>query len=778
MQSSIIKLLTVMIIVTQSVTMAHAQTSVPDYGNMSLEQMRQLTQDDLASIPFEDLIALVKKFKVSSIDELYQMILNPTQTTASKKEEAVFNSPLTTTVLSGDDIMKSGARTIPEALRLAPGLIVREQTNGNYDVHIRGNDFVPPGSNISSAVNNTTLVMIDNRPVFNNFVGSTYWESLPIEVTDIERIEIVYGPASALYGPNAVSGVIHIITRTPDQENLHAETKAESSINDWAIAMRGITYVTPKSKFRLSGNYKLSKRFQDNYYIPSEGKTVTGKQVGAINAAADTTYVSEDFDSDYDVALEKYGVNLFYDYTPSEALHLSYDASWQQSDAQVVSMQVGSVLNHRQSSTVSNNLNVNYKDVEFNLSAVTGHLNALVGLPGYEYNYTELNTRLGYNWQYRNLTLRPGIDANYSMYTDEPYVNEENYEGLINGTAELGTVQTSLRADYMAFNRLRLTGAWTQGYFYKPERHYNAWQLSASFNLTDNMLWRAVASKANSSPFIINTFANRQLQLPADVTNADATASFARMGNPDLEPLTMHMYEVGVRNHLWQRVQTDVSAFYNITTNYPSVGQTTQINQVPMTLPDGFTPPDGTITQQQTQTIEKANNSDIESHQLGVTANVKIALSQNLNATVFATWQQTTVKNYLVIDSASYTQLTGKTLSMADLMSNPQTIDFTHQYTPEWYGGATINYQPFRKFNIASSAYAYSKQTTFYTIKNQFAWVNVNPKIIWNMNITYDITKWLQVNANARNVLNNESKEFIMTDKTGGSYLLGMTIKL
>jgi len=69
--------------------------------------------------------------------------------------------------------------------------------------------------------------MIDNRIVYSYFTGGTFWETLPVDIVDIERIEIVRGPASALYGPNAVAGVIHIITTKPDRKGLVFRTNLD-----------------------------------------------------------------------------------------------------------------------------------------------------------------------------------------------------------------------------------------------------------------------------------------------------------------------------------------------------------------------------------------------------------------------------------------------------------------------------------------------------------------------------------------------------------------------
>src|SRR6187402_3672610 len=96
-----------------------------------------------------------------SLEELMNVPIN----SASKKDETLFDAPLSSYTITRSDIDKAGSTSIMEALRLAPGVIVREQTNGVYDIHIRGLDNILRTSQAYTKTNLTTLVMIDSRPV-------------------------------------------------------------------------------------------------------------------------------------------------------------------------------------------------------------------------------------------------------------------------------------------------------------------------------------------------------------------------------------------------------------------------------------------------------------------------------------------------------------------------------------------------------------------------------------------------------------------------------------
>ena len=125
-------------------------------------------------------------------------------TTVSKEPEQVWNTPAAIYVITQEDIQRSGATSIPEALRLAPGVEVARITSGEYAIGIRG---------FNSRLSRSVLVLIDGRTVYSTFTAGTYWETQDVLMKDIDRIEVIRGPGGTIWGPNAVNGVINIITK-------------------------------------------------------------------------------------------------------------------------------------------------------------------------------------------------------------------------------------------------------------------------------------------------------------------------------------------------------------------------------------------------------------------------------------------------------------------------------------------------------------------------------------------------------------------------------------
>jgi len=123
-------------------------------------------------------------------------------------EQPISQAPSNVYVVTDEDIRHSGATDLPTVLRRIPGLDVMQMTGADFNVSMRGNNQLP---------GNKLLVLIDGRSIYEDAYGSMFWTTLPITLPEIKRIEVLKGPASALYGFNAFDGVINIITKSPEE---------------------------------------------------------------------------------------------------------------------------------------------------------------------------------------------------------------------------------------------------------------------------------------------------------------------------------------------------------------------------------------------------------------------------------------------------------------------------------------------------------------------------------------------------------------------------------
>ncbi len=139
--------------------------------------------------------------KSLTLEELSQIEV----TTPSKEPVKAFQTAAAIYVITGDDIRRSGATSIPEALRMAPGVEVARIDANKWSIGIRG---------FGSRLTRSVLVLIDGRTVFTPLFDGTYWEVQDTLMDDIDRIEVIRGPGGTIWGPNAVNGVINVITKS------------------------------------------------------------------------------------------------------------------------------------------------------------------------------------------------------------------------------------------------------------------------------------------------------------------------------------------------------------------------------------------------------------------------------------------------------------------------------------------------------------------------------------------------------------------------------------
>jgi iron complex outermembrane receptor protein len=138
------------------------------------------------------------------VDLSLEQLSSITVSTVSGREEPLSRAPGSVYVITGEDIRRSGASTLPEALRLAPNLHVARVDASQYAISARG---------FNSTTANKLQVLIDGRTVYTPLFSGTFWDAQDVLLEDVERIEVISGPGATLWGANAVNGVINVITR-------------------------------------------------------------------------------------------------------------------------------------------------------------------------------------------------------------------------------------------------------------------------------------------------------------------------------------------------------------------------------------------------------------------------------------------------------------------------------------------------------------------------------------------------------------------------------------
>ncbi|MDB5280209.1 MAG: TonB-dependent receptor plug [Ferruginibacter sp.] len=680
-------------------------------------------------------------------------LLNLKIVSVSKNSESLFDAPLSASVITKEDIRKTGCTSIMEALRLIPGMIVREQSNGNYDIHLRGMDNVPPNSPFDGNAT-TTLVMIDSRPIYNYLKGGTFWETLPVDINDVEKIEEVRGPAAALYGPNAVSGVINIITRQAEKNGLYLVANAKQGSYQTFINNASVGFRSKKWSVVASGNYQGRNRTQTSYFEMYRNRLLNNPSY-FIGLLGDTTSNVNELYPDPSLAMEKYGGNIFLNYHPSEKTKIYLTAGVQHSMAQTVSAENGITP----LSTVASDSR--YADLRVNIKKITAQVSYNEGTqitnfnPGNKYDFHTLDANIEYNYTKGKFSLKPGLSYRSAIYDDTKYSDIINKTGIFNGRGKITSRSASLRGEYKLIkNKLRLVAGLSANTFNYPDTTCISYEFATTYKLNKNHLFRAVYSRSPRSSTIYDTYIDQTIAYYQ--SGYKKFTRYAVESNKNLKLLTADMLEIGYRGSVTRTLSIDVEVFDIRSKNYNSL-----VNNAPYIKLNGG---DTLMILPLVPT-----NLPLTLRQQGITVSI-IYNRKKLQVKPFVTVQQSRAKNYSPF------------LNMADAPPGPIQLNpaqnniysgmgntVTLKSTPVVFGGVVVNYVLTQKFNFNLNAYYYAGQTYTHVSNTVFndgvrGIDHIPAKLILNANVSYEAVKGLQLFCSAKNMLNNKSREFFKTD--------------
>jgi iron complex outermembrane recepter protein len=180
--------------------------------------------------------------KTLSVEEL----MNVEVTSVARRPQKLLDSASAIQVITQEDIRRSGASSIPEALRLADNLQVAQKNSHDWGISARG---------FNTDLANKLLVMIDGRTVYTPLYSGVFWDVQDYPLEDIDRIEVISGPGGTLWGANAVNGVINIITKSAvDTQGLYAEAGGGSQPQNFETARYG-------GSLGADGNFRVYGKF-------------------------------------------------------------------------------------------------------------------------------------------------------------------------------------------------------------------------------------------------------------------------------------------------------------------------------------------------------------------------------------------------------------------------------------------------------------------------------------------------------------------------------------
>ena len=490
---------------------------------------------------------------------------------------------------------------------------------------------------------------------------------------------------------------------------------------------------------RLSGNYEKCLRDQETFYNFGQGE-----------------YVPVTNSSHYpypDKSKDRKGINAFADYTVNDEVDFHVSTGWQDSYAMAAFMEDGTyVLTSRTANSkyIAGNANIHGASAQVSLNSGTQDI--YVGnSDNSKFDFNILNTTLEYEIGLGKLSLRPGINFQEADYTDMPYGGKEG-NGYLNADRKLNNFGYYLRGDYSPVSKLRLIAALRMDKYNVPDDSYLSYQFISTYKLNDNQLFRAVYSKANRGPFMVDSYTN------TDEGNGVTSPYIQYLGNENLKLPIMHMFELGYRGKISPKSMIDLEVFSSKTEHITS-----------------FEPTYLGIDNYGLHLVYEYENIDLIAKQIGATAAFNYAASKKFQLKVFGTVQHTTLENYdkkltpIVIDPSK---------GQFDLPTT-ERMTTTHKQTPSFYGGLIANYHPIDRLNVSTSLYylgAYTYRHNYAATDEQKGTDEVPGKLTVNIKASYNVLKQVGVFVNARNLLNNDAREFGFSDNIGGLYMAGLQV--
>jgi iron complex outermembrane receptor protein len=468
-----------------------------------------------------------KQDQTSSLKEMtLEQLGNLQVTTASKEPEAIWKTSAAIYVITHEAIIRSGATTIPEALRLAPGVDVARIDTDKWSIGIRG---------FGSRLNRDVLVLIDGRTVYTTLLAGTYWEVQDTVMEDIDRIEVIRGPGGTVWGPNAVNGVINIITKNA------AETQGTYAMVRGGNVEQGALSVRQGGKRGALSYRAYAKGFNRGVQYHSDGRDFDDWQGLQGGFRMDWAKSARDgFTLEGDIYDQRFGESV---------VATSYTPPYQQTIDRDAALSGGNILGRWKRSLGEGQ--------DLQLQVYYDRTNR------YEPNFADLRDTFDVDFMHRfrafsRNQISWGLGARFSRGHNLEVVSGLTFEPA----RRTDRLLSGFLQDEISIVNQKLSLSLGTKIL---ETNFSPTQLQPSVRLmftpTDRQTWWAAYTHALRTP----SDAERDFFLSGFIGIApDGLPSFARFNaNRNFRSEQMNGYELGYRQLLASRLFVDVASFYN-----------------------------------------------------------------------------------------------------------------------------------------------------------------------------------------------------------------------
>jgi len=450
-----------------------------------------------------------------------EQLMDVEVTSVSKTPESLLNAAAAVSIVTAEDIRRSGATTVPEALRFVPGLFVARETSNSWSVSSRG---------FSGVNSQELLVLSDTRSIYTPLFSGVFWDVQDYLMDDIERIEVIRGPGGSLWGSNAVNGVINITTK-PAQDTQGGYFEAETGTQEHVTtALRYGGQIGDNAYFRVFGKFT-----DQDAELDPPGASPDNWRLGHVGLRSDWQAGAQDAVTiqgdlyDGHIGLVAPSVAIIGRPSPSGRLDTGVSGGnvlgrWQHAFDATSDMQLRLYYDrtHRNDPSFLNDLNTVDLDFQHRFLFVRRH-------------------EITWGMSYRLLNDR--TEGKGVIALSPPSARDDLYSGFIQDQVSLGqTVRVTLGT--------KLEHNDYSGYEVQPSVRV-AWDLARA-----RTLWTAI-SRAVRVPDRL------ERDVYIDATDPTAPVVARLLGNPHFHAEDLLAFELGYRWQLAPRLSLDLASFHN-----------------------------------------------------------------------------------------------------------------------------------------------------------------------------------------------------------------------
>jgi iron complex outermembrane receptor protein len=452
-----------------------------------------------------------------------EQLANVEITSVSKAPQSLSTAAAAVYVISHDDVVRSGAISLPEMLRLAPNLEVMQTSPSRYAITARGFN----GNDADQNFPNKLLVLIDGRSVYTPLYSGVYWDMQDVPADNVERIEVVGGPGGTLWGANAFNGVINIITR-----------KASDTAGGTVILQGGDQYSSAAVQYGLALTDKISARayFKDFYQRSFNTAAGTPAHDGWSRPQAGFRLDWENGADLLTMSGDVYGGANGQPSGPDEVIGGgNLTLNWQRQLDEDASLQVLGYYDQTRRNTLgAGGFNLDIYNLEVQHNFRLADWNSIVWGIGDRIEWYRIADRIGtansLTWNPHSRTLNLA-----NLFAEDRMRLSDRLEATV-----------GLKVENDPYSGIALM----------PSGKL-AWQVSST-----DLLWTSI-SRSVRSPTPFDT----------DVVELVGTTPFL-IGDPNFKPGEVTAYEVGYRGQWTGRFTISISAYENVYDNLKSIEPT------------------------------------------------------------------------------------------------------------------------------------------------------------------------------------------------------------